>query len=447
MTTKADFYGSDDDDNVFPLTGSDKKYFTLVNKKTGEVEVWQDNPDGFLRSDKRIGNINPETGQIEYNGTWFSNVSKKDRQLVNDNLGTIKDQSINTAKLGIKNEKGITAGEAENQANDLLNNNKAFIVSNALSNPANLDKQRKMIGEAEAGTREQKGSFGVHVFPTSLRMGTGGQDFMKIDMMAYQARSLQKGIKKGTLGLSERSLTTDRTILGSVILPIPGAINDSQQVSWNEDTINPFQLAVANIALTMIEKDIGSGIDVAASAVQEALNTPDTKKALGTYIGGMAAQSQNLLQRTTGAVMNPNMELLFNGPKLRNFSYAFTLAPRNKKEAMDVIKIIRFFKQGMAPIRSKSRLFLKSPHTFRIAYKQNAGENVQFGTNDHPYLNKFKECALRAFNVNYTPNGTYSTYEDGVMTAYQITMNFNEMSPIYNDDYGNNGSLPSEIGF
>ena len=117
---------------------------------------------------------------------------------------------------------------------------------------------------------------------------------------------------------------------------------------------------------------------------------------------------------------------------------------------MDVVKIIRFFKQGMAPIRSKSRLFLKSPHTFRIAYKQNASEasrSAEFGVNDHPYLNKFKECALRSFGVNYTPNGTYSTYEDGVMTAYQITMNFNEMSPIYNDDYGNNGSLPSEIGF
>ncbi len=445
MTTKADFYGSDDDDNVFPLTGSDKKYFTLVNKKTGEVEVWQDNPDGFLKSDKRIGNINPKTGQIEYNGTWFSNVSKKDRQLVNDNLGTIKDQSINTAKLGIKNEKGITAGEAENQANNLLNNNRAFIVSNALSNPVNLDETKKMVGEAEAGTREQKGSFGVHVFPQSLRMGRGGQDFMKIDMMAYQPRTLQEGIKKGTLGLSERPL--DRATLGSVILPIPGAISDSQQVSWNQDTINPFQLAVANIALTMIEDSPGAGIDVAAKAVETALQTPDTKKALGTYLGGLAAQSQNLLQRTTGAVMNPNMELLFNGPQLRNFSYAFTLAPRNKQEAMQVIKIIRFFKQGMAPIRSKSRLFLKSPHTFRIAYKQNAGENAAFGTNDHPYLNKFKECALRSFGVNYTPNGSYSTYEDGVMTAYQITMNFNEMSPIYNDDYGNNPEFPSEIGF
>ena len=447
MATRDGYYGSDGDDNTFTIPGSDKKYFTLVNEKTGEVQVWQDNDDkdNPFVSDKRIGNINPKTGQIDYNGNWFSNVSKKDRQLVNDNLNTIKDASRNTATNGLITKKGIKPGEAENQANDLLNNNKAFIVSNALSNPVNLDETRKMVGEAEAGTREQPDSFGVHVFPQSLRMNRGGQDFMKIDMLAYQPRSLQKGIKKGTLGLSERSL--DRSTLGSVILPIPGAINDSQQVSWNEDTINPFQLAVANIALTMIEKDIGSGIDVAAEAVQTALDTPDTRKALGAYIGGMASQSQNLLQRTTGAVMNPNMELLFNGPKLRNFSFAFTLAPRNKKEAMDVIQIIRFFKQGMAPIRSKSRLFLKSPHTFRIAYKQNAGENVAFGTNDHPYLNKFKECALRAFNVNYTPNGTYSTYEDGVMTAYQMTMNFNEMSPIYNDDYGNNPEFPSEIGF
>ena len=442
MTTKPDFYGSDDDDNKFP--GKDgMDYFTLVNKQTGEVEIYQES----LIADKRVGNIDPKTGKVKYNGNWWGGANNKDKEWVNKNLKTIKDASRNTTKNGLAEEKGLRGDALEEQSNALLNNNKGFLYENALSNPATKQIEKAMAGEAEVGTREQQGSFGVHVFPTSLRMGRGGQDFMKIDMLAYQPRSLQKGIKKGTLGLSERSLTADRTTLGSVILPIPGAINDSQQVKWNEDSINPFQLAVANIALTMIEESPGAGIDVAAKAVQTALQTPDTKKALGTYIGGMAAQSQNLLQRTTGAVMNPNMELLFNGPHLRNFSYAFTLAPRNKQEAMQVIKIIRFFKQGMAPIRSKSRLFLKSPHTFRIAYKQNAGQNAAFGTNDHPYLNKFKECALRSFGVNYTPNGSYSTYEDGVMTAYQITMNFNEMSPIYNDDYGNNSEFPSEIGF
>ena len=147
--------------------------------------------------------------------------------------------------------------------------------------------------------------------------------------------------------------------------------------------------------------------------------------------------------------MNPNMELLFSAPGMRNFSFAFTLAPRNQNEAMTIIKIIRFFKQGMAPIRSKSRLFLKSPHTFRLAYKRNGSESSGFGVKDHPYLNKFKECALNTFSVDYTPNANYSTYEDGVMTSYQITMNFQELNPIYNDDYGDvpRGGLPAEIGF
>jgi len=158
--------------------------------------------------------------------------------------------------------------------------------------------------------------------------------------------------------------------------------------------------------------------------------------------------------------MNPNMELLFTSPSMRNFSFAFTLAPRSKEEAKTVIRIIRFFKQGMAPIRSKSRLFLKSPHTFRLAYKHKAltgdpdrdrsliaNQRTNNSATDHPYLNKFKECAMSSFGVNYTPNGPYSTYEDGVMTAYNITMNFQEMNPIYNDDYGSSGPLPAEIGF
>ena len=143
------------------------------------------------------------------------------------------------------------------------------------------------------------------------------------------------------------------------------------------------------------------------------------------------------------------MELLFNGPDLRNFTFSFLLAPRSEAEAMTVVRIIRFFKQGMAPIRSKSRLFLKSPHTFRLAYKNTAttGRTDGFGVNDHPYLNKFKECAMQTFGVNYTPNGQYSTYEDGVMTAYQVTMGFQEMTPIYNDDYGDSGNtVPARIG-
>ena len=154
----------------------------------------------------------------------------------------------------------------------------------------------------------------------------------------------------------------------------------------------------------------------------------------------MAAGAGNMLTRTTGAIANPNMELLFGGPSLRTFSFQFQLSPRSKKEAMQAIKIIRFFKQGMAPIRTKSMLFMKSPHTFKLSYRKSANE-------EQKYLNKFKECALGTFGVNYAPNGNYSTFEDGVMTAYQISMTFRELNPIYNDDYGDDTPFPDEIGF
>ena len=136
------------------------------------------------------------------------------------------------------------------------------------------------------------------------------------------------------------------------------------------------------------------------------------------------------------------MELLFKSPTLRPFTFTWKLAARNENEANTIIDIIKFFKQGMAPQTAGQNLFLKSPMTWRLAYKHRG--------RDHKYLNKFKECAMNSFTVAYTPDGNYATFEDGVMTAYQVSMTFRELNPIYIDDYGNdsvNGKLPAEIGF
>ena len=456
MTAKPNFYGSDEDDNVFPLTGSEEKYFTLVNKKTGEIEVWQDNPDGINRTDKRIGNIS-KNGKIKYHSNWFSNVSEKDRKLVNDNITEIKNQSLKTATNGIIEEKGLDPGPAGAEANKLTNTKKALTPEDYATTGADaqtaIEKQQDAIKEfgVQTGTREK--DFGVHVFPTTLRIDKDAQDFLKFDMMAYKP-SKMKGDHNDIKSLGIDREPTDRESIGTVVLPIPGGIRDQQNVSWNSETINAVELAAAQLALTMIEKNVSAGIDLLGAKVQAALETSETKAAVSTYLAGQAAGGKDIMARTTGAIMNPNMELLFNGPEMRNFSFSFLLAPRDDKEAKTVISIIRFFKQGMAPIRSKSRLFLKSPHTFRLAYKhrtrlnkEGEGSGQKKTSRDHPYLNKFKECALGSLGVDYAPNGNYSTYEDGVMTAYRLTMNFREMSPIYNDDYKDANPLPAEIGF
>ena len=66
------------------------------------------------------------------------------------------------------------------------------------------------------------------------------------------------------------------------------------------------------------------------------------------------------MKRTTGQVMNPNMELLFNGPSLRSFGFTFKLSPRTSQEANNIVKIIRLLKKKWHQ-KQKENLFLKSP--------------------------------------------------------------------------------------
>ena len=419
-------------------SGQGKKTLYTATKVTGpfgsppkyETEIIRyDNAKG--EGGKTIGTRSSDNpGKIE----WNANASRLDKQ----NQKKIGQASAGQVK-SIKNEVADNAQKKEALDKASGNGNKAAAGDDA-TNDAKVKKIGEVDIEAVGGTREK--DFGLYVFPTTLRSGSRGQDFLKFDMMKYEPKEIVGSMEKGSLGLSDRK--KDRKSIGTVILPIPGGIQDQQQVQWGSDSMDAAAIALSDIALSTITEGLGAGVDATINAAKNISKSDEAKKALATAIAGSASGAGNLLTRTTGAIMNPNMELLFNSPSLRSFNFSFTLAPRNKAEAMVVIKIIRFFKQGMSPIRSKSRLFLRSPHTFRLAYKHKVG--LTNDKDDHPFLNKFKECALNGFGVNYTPSGQYSTYEDGVMTSYQMTMGFQELEPVYNDDYGND-AFPNEIGF
>ena len=51
---------------------------------------------------------------------------------------------------------------------------------------------------------------------------------------------------------------------------------------------------------------------------------------------------------------------------------------------------------------------------------------------------------MTSFTANYTPEGNYATFEDGVMTSYDVTLSFSELEPVFNNDYGDGFA---EIGF
>ena len=237
-------------------------------------------------------------------------------------------------------------------------------------------------------------------------------------------------------------------------LPIPQEINDSNSVTWGEDSLNIFQLAglaAANKFMTQT----GQSFQAISQALQKGIDLGDAldDDAKNAVLAGISGQAINALggnvspgsviARSTGQILNNNLELLFQGVNLRTFPFSVTFSPRNSDETERVRLIIRYLKQTMSAKKGtgggiSQGIFLKSPDVFSLRYLHN-GE-------DHPFLNSFKLCALTGMNVNYTNAGTYASYSDGTPVNIRLNMTFKELNPVYADDY-DEGDAGGGVGY
>lgn len=256
-------------------------------------------------------------------------------------------------------------------------------------------------------------------------------DFLQFDIYEYEGANV---ITTDGLGL-----ITQRTgaLKGSIALPIQSGIVDSNAVDWKEDRMNPLKAGAASVALGALssgEDNMGEGksgnesLKKVFDAVKKQAEGGGLAKAI-KFAAAEAATGSNLRSRFSGEVMNPNLELLFNGPTLRTFQFSFIMSARDAGEAGSIKKIINLFKKSMA-VKETTSLFLKSPDIFQISYKTPSGTL-------HPSINKIKLAACQGCNVEYTPAGTYSTFNDAesTMTQYKLTLQFGELDPIYDKDY------------
>jgi hypothetical protein len=262
-------------------------------------------------------------------------------------------------------------------------------------------------------------------------MSQFGVDYIQITGHKYSARgegnSLTGGSAEDRVGAGPPT--------GTVQLPIQKNISESFGVDFSEDKLNFMQASLADVAMAGMEGISDLNISAAASgmaesaakAVETGFADPNTQYFLKAYFAGKAVGT-NLIARSTGSVVNPNLELLFNGPRLRSFKYEFQLTPRDPDEARVIQKIIKWFKYNAAPSKSGTNgIFLYTPNVFKLKFIFNNG-------GQHPYLHKFKPCFLKNIAVDYTPNNHYMTYPDGSMTSYVLRLDFGELEPIYQDD-------------
>jgi hypothetical protein len=276
-------------------------------------------------------------------------------------------------------------------------------------------------------------------------------DYMIFTILRYNAPGL------GAVGLNALPTSDDNNrgtmegvdqsanIVGSIVLPMPKGISDALSCGWGANELNSLSAAgVGAVQSLMNNGGFGQTIGDILGDVNKQLADETAKNSVQAATAGLAVNAltggkgdiTGLVSRATGQIVNPNVELLFNGVQLRGgFNFTFDLIPRNASEGEQIRKIIRLFKKSMLPSKTggsagqASGFFVKSPNVFRINYMQ--------GSQPHPFLNKFKVCALTNMSTDYAASGEYSSYHNSTPVHMRLTMSFQELSPVYTEDYDN----------
>ena len=251
--------------------------------------------------------------------------------------------------------------------------------------------------------------------------------------------------------------TPFRKKLGAGIkLPMPNNMMDQNPRNWDERAMNTGAMSAVqsaskravesfftfdflnfggffrrnSIAMERLKREAGRA-DILASQVSQLVGNM-----------GYDIPPEQILSRSVGVIANSNTELLFSGVSLRTFEFQWQMSPRDEVEAANVKMIIRAFKQWSAPRKLKKidtagtgignaggpSFFLGTPNIFRLRY-------LTKDKMDIAGVNKFKPCALTNVSVNYTPDGQWMAYDNGMPISVVMTLSFNELEPIYNTDY------------
>ena len=305
---------------------------------------------------------------------------------------------------------------------------------------------------------------------------------MVIDIKKYTPQQ-QSLLKSGFFGFEVPANASGKTSADAqIILPMPEGLADTNSVNWTSDTLNSVDATIFSTISSSIDKaslaaardqlraagkkdeDI-TQLDVLGRAAKNgagpltdglidganALTSDPVKKAIKAKLVANAANvlganvdAARLISRSTGQVLNPNMELLFEGVNLRTFNFSFSFTPRDRSESSQVRNIIRLLKTRMAAKKTAnnagagSGIFISSPDVFDLRFMS--------GGRPHPFLYAMKTMALKSMRVNYADGTPYMTYEDATPVKMRMDLQFQELVPVYSEDYNQKDAGPG-VGY
>ena len=195
------------------------------------------------------------------------------------------------------------------------------------------------------------------------------------------------------------------------------------KVGYNQSYDNDTETGVSGDVQKALTKAKGAeGVGNKVIAALEGVSggvLRQSSQAVGEFISlaGMGDPVRFTLKRF-GTAINPRNEAFYNSPTQRTFAYTFDFWPRSKEEAIAVENIITIFKMNSAPGLTSGDGVFKNPNYFKISYMYNDGEN--------PHLHKIGACYCTDVQVDYSPDGQFTTFADGQPVHTQLSVSFLE---------------------
>ena len=426
-------------------------------------------------SDKLAGikkSVNGILNPIPPKGSEFASVSSSEESL--DAYRIAKYGSNKTGSAGETSVEKLSEEELQDYYDKEVKKtaNEQF-VDNVAEQPIAFTSPRDTGGSYISGNARSGTSSDIMAYPLDIDTK---QDHFKITKYKYVRPNINqsKSARVKKINGKDTNVAGDSVIGskldGSIILPMPKA-TDANAAQWGGSDLTVTDLAALqtasaidkNTPLASLTRLIGrrslSGLKESEIRNNEKIRRARTggeSLAGNIIVGGQAISAQSIskltgllganfdtdtfLARTGGRVLNPNAEMLFQGPVIRDFSFEFQMIARSRKEGEEIRKIIRFFKLGMAP-KFQNIAFLANPDVFKLEYRNDTNGTLKT-------VNRFNPggLALTALKTDYAPNGYWAAYTDSQPVALKLALSFTELRPIYEGDQAS-PELEGTVGY
>lgn len=313
-----------------------------------------------------------------------------------------------------------------------------------------LDQQGGNKSYKQLGTGSTTGSIR---YPKDAAMQSNS-DYVLFEFYKYAPpfKGINKGATKdnGTALSVYNQSATDSSLyekvdgLQSVVLYMPEDVSTGYKANWSGKAFS--NIGAAAMA-TFGSGDFGqltqNTLNTVGTAIDQ-LGPMAAAKVVQGIIGkvtGEQLSDNDVFAGTQGVILNPNVELLFGGIDLRNFTLNYKLVPRNSGEADNIKQIINIFRKAMLPSFDSDTTLSAAGGTITIGGQNVSSSYIQVpsvckvsfmqGSNLNKNVAQYKMCAITQVDVNYTPDGTYATYDDGNMVAIGLTLSFQETKLIF----------------